>query len=577
MKIAMISLAYDPAGVGQMLCNAINNNTKHTINHILPTGSTLVERDKAINRFNIFMTPKQELAAMINEADLLHIHQIHPFQFKEAGPAIERCGVNWPEVLSKKPWVFHNHGGAFLINPPKFMKDIGKFKPQLLSCSPLTKYILPEAAWLPNLCPINDEMYLPTERDFDSTIKVCHKIWTEATKMYKGTLVLEEVADLLVKDGFDIYFKVFHNMQIDECLKESADYHVCIDNLTQGFIGMSGWESLSKGQVVIARLDPVVLEAYKTIGNGTPPPIINVSGMDELASVLRDLHDNRDVLKKLCKASRDWMEMFYTEDKIIDTYIKFYQSVIDAHQNMPIQNTKQIVERKKKMESKTDVPHESFEALPNKDQYTRMDGLMGSGAYNSYELDKIDEFWKEVGLIHDKDFIDCGVGVGRLTPIILKSKPRKYVGADFSTTMVKEFMQNFPAIECHCQDLANMYEIKDKSFDTAFIMYVFIHIVDEAKAQKAADELKRITRQHIVIGHDMTIPKWFQDKVDPRICRYVPREKLEKLFHPWKVKYYLEDYYQLFSPYDNDLDSKISFIVFENPDGVPKLPERFPN
>jgi len=596
MKIAMISLAYDPAGVGQMLTEAINTHTKHTCNHIIPTGASITERDKMTNRHNIFMTPVNELQSMINDADVIHIHQIHPFQDKEVGPASKQCGVKWTEVLSKKPWVFHNHGGAFLINPNKFMEHIGKFNPTLLMCSPLSKYIFPDSAYLPNLCPINSDNYKPTDRDFTKTMKVCHKIWYPSTKMYKGTEVLEEVFDLLKKDGFRIDFKVFHSMNIDKCLKDSADYHVCVDNITQGFIGMSGWESLAKGQVVIARLDPLVYLAYKKIGNGEAPPIINVSGMDELAAVMRDLDSDRTKLKRLCEESRSWMEKHYNEKKITQIYVDFYQSLIDGDytpeqiEKMELMSMAEEPKAQYTADAKDfdgDISRESFENLPNMNEATKSDGLMGSSMYNTYEIEKIDEFWKEVGLINNKKFLDLGCGIGRLTPTILKSKPKSYVGVDFSSTMVKEFMQNFPALQCYSQDLADLNQIPDKSADTSFIMYVLIHIIDrqkgvlngkpviDQKLKRAVEEIKRVTKEHIVIGQDMTIPKDFQEKVDGNICRFLPKDKLVELFHPWKLKYYLENYYQLYSPYDNDLDSKISFVVFENPEGVKPLPTMF--
>ncbi len=582
MNILMISLAYDPAGVGQMLCNSINSKTKHTCKHLLPTGYLITERDKAINRVNIFQASKDEIVDEINKADILHIHQVTPFQKKEIGPAADRFG-KWNEILSKKPWILHNHGGAFLINPPKFMKDIENYNPHLFLCSPLNKILFNNATWLQNIIPLNESLYMPVQRNFDKTLKIAHKIWFESTKMYKGTDVLIEVCDLLKKDGFDIDFKVYSNMNIDICLRKSAEDHICIDNLTQGFIGMSGWESLAKGQVVIARLDPIVVKAYKELCGNVKLPIINVTGMDELAKVIRELHDDRDKLKELCDYSRKWMEQYYNEDLIVKKYIEKYEEIIKNHSpNTRIKHQSYEVPKIIKEEiSKNTKQHgwsdarQNFEELPFKDPTTKLDGLMGSGMFNSYEIEKIDQFFKRVGLIHNRKFIDCGVGVGRLTPVVLKSKPKSYTGMDFSSSMVKEFKKNFPDISCYQQDIANMPQLKDKFFDTSFVIYVLIHITDSEELKKAAEELKRITRQYIIIGHDTTIPIEFQEKIAKNICRFVPREELEKLFQPWKIKYYFPNYYKLYSPYDNDLDSKISFIVFENPKGIKPINEEF--
>ncbi|MCP3684366.1 MAG: class I SAM-dependent methyltransferase [bacterium] len=602
MNILHLALGYDPAGVGQLLCNTINEDTKHTCKFILPTGSIMTEMDKQLNRFNLFQISTGEIQRMIKEADVIHMHQLHPWQKDEIGTAANRCSMQWNKILADKPWILHNHGGEFLINPPKFMKFIEHYNPRLLICSPLSEIVIPKSTWLPNLVPLDEPLYKPIVRQWNRKMEICHKIWFPSTGMYKGTKVLEEVCKLLKDNGYNLNFKVYHGLNIEECLKQTAKCHVCIDNLTQGFIGMSGWESMAKGQVVIARLDPLVKKAYTLLGEGEPPPIIHVTGMDELGKVLRELNNDREKLKEWCDKSREWMEKYYNPKKVTQMYMDFYEETIRIHKRgeVPVEPVVEKPKEKAKAEPKSNDkikqiqkefgvvgPRYNFEKLPHEDEEVRLNGLMGSSMLNTYEIDKVDEFFKEVGLIHNRVFLDCGCGVGRLTPTILKSHPKEYIGIDFSGSMVKEFSKNFPDLKSYQQDLADLNKFKDNSVDTAFIMYIFIHILDEKKGvlhgkpvireklKEAIEELKRVSRQYIIVGHDMTIPEEWQSRISPDICRFVPKEMLEKLFHPWKVKYWFPKYYQLYSPYDDDLDSATSFIVFENPEGVAPLPDEF--
>lgn len=124
-----------------------------------------------------------------------------------------------------------------------------------------------------------------------------------------------------------VQMDIMVDMHVRECLTKSSPHLICVDNLTQGFVGMACWESLSKGQAVIARLDPDVEEGYKRIGGGTCP-IINVSGMDEMCRVIRELSLDRERLKAICMEGRQWMETYYTTQHVINMYLELYEKAM---------------------------------------------------------------------------------------------------------------------------------------------------------------------------------------------------------------------------------------------------------
>lgn len=326
MNILHLNMFGDPAGASFLLHETLRkygHNSRHLIPaerhiHLIQQGCDIILNNKLQYLDKIFRT-----------ADIIHVNQ----QVIDDNYLPNKEILNY---LKNKPFIFHNHGGFQLLNPDE---QINRLKARvkkdfpIVVCSPLTKLIMPDSIWLPNIIPIYDQLYRPIIRTYEKeyNVKICCKIFSTQARMYKGTDVIEEMIKVFLIDkwGFPIEFKVFQDTPIIRVLQQSAEYHICIDNLTQGFIGLAGWESLSKGQVVLARLHPTVEEHYKSLGEGTQP-IINVSGMDEMCKVIRKLCEDRQLLKKKCEESRQWMEKYYQPKKIMKSYIDLYNKVIES-------------------------------------------------------------------------------------------------------------------------------------------------------------------------------------------------------------------------------------------------------
>ena len=323
MKVIHLNMGGDPAGVSWLLHNQLKGMgidsrhflaLKRYIHHLQQGTDLIIEQELDLAH------------KLIQEADILHINQEI---FSKWVPILLR-----QDIFDNKKIIFHNHGGFNLLYPELQIKQIEckvKHPFPYIGCSPLTKHVVPKALWLPSIVPINQPVYKPVKRDFDGDMLICHKVFAKQAGMYKGSEIVEEMTYRFLQERwrFPLKFKWFYDYPIADVLNQTAKYHVCIDNLTQGFIGMSGWESLSKGQVVIARLDPCVEKEYKIFGDGTCP-IINVSGMDEMCKVLRELCMDRKYLKQKCKESRDWMVKYYTPKRIADLYLNLYEDTING-------------------------------------------------------------------------------------------------------------------------------------------------------------------------------------------------------------------------------------------------------
>ena len=334
LNILIICFGHDPAGVMWLLTDNINKHTKHKAECIVRQRVPLTERSAGY----IYFTDLSEamLQKKIKNADIIHFVQNHPLQENVMTDIPTRFpNINWIDILKEKPCILHNHGGAVLLDTEKYIGDMAKYDIPILLCTPLNIPLFHTAKWLPNIIPINDPLYKPTERNWSENIKIEHKIFYLHGDYVKGTKMLLEVINTFLRDTFKYPVEMiwYHDLVLDECLRKSSECHMCIGTLTEGFAGMTIWESLSKGQVCLCRLDPTVYEAYTKLGDGTPPPILNPSGMDEMSKMIINLCKNRNQLKKLAIESRNWMEKHYNPEKLINLYIDYYKTIIKRKKN----------------------------------------------------------------------------------------------------------------------------------------------------------------------------------------------------------------------------------------------------
>ena len=323
LRVLMVNLVYDPAGVNWYLHDALNAHTTCRSSYV--TDHIHVKLPSA----TIKQWTTSELNAVIDEADIIHFNQYHPWH-PHALPSNIGKLVDWKQVAIKKPWVLHLHGGNILYDPSRYLRGvIGS--PKIIVCSPLYVQSVPHSVWLPNVLLLDHPLYQPEVRDWGDRIMVAQKMHSRNVDYIKGTKALAEVINTELRDnsGFPIQMDTFTDMGLDECLTRSGKHHICIDNITQGFVGMSAWEGLAKNQLVIARLDPIVEEAYRAFGDGDAPPIVNVRWLVDLAAELRRFCEHRSELRDQSLKGRPWMTRHYTPKRIAGLYTAFYEKAIE--------------------------------------------------------------------------------------------------------------------------------------------------------------------------------------------------------------------------------------------------------
>ena len=231
--------------------------------------------------------------------------------------------------LKDKKCVFHLHGNLDIWkwkNNPVTTALSKKMK--IVSCSPITETVIKGSVWLPNPLPTHEKRYLPVHKDWHGALKIIHTVIHEYNK---GTEDLKHVFNYLKDEcHMKIEPKILNRShELEAALDVKKQHHVCIDNITQGFIGMAGWEAMALKLSCIARLDPYVKKRYKEVLSPNEElPIIDVNGIDQMAQEIVELWQDTEYRSKQAEKSRLWMEKHYNIQKITDIWVEFYENLV---------------------------------------------------------------------------------------------------------------------------------------------------------------------------------------------------------------------------------------------------------
>lgn len=315
IRVAMIHEWLDPAGVGWLLARGMNESRDSiAVRHILHTRSAMQQQDDLI-----IGEDDAEIDEVLKQATVWHL---------QMWPNSRYMALRRPD----QALIHHDHCGVFALQADKMqrLRDMGC---TFLSCAPGIEQLIPDSRWVPNPMPLD-----PTGFAWYSDLyELGREIVDEPVKIQMShNYACGKGADAVLW-GIDEIRRVFgieleHNVRADHTavvpfrqhLQASKAANVLIDNFTQGFIGMSGWEGLAHGQAVLARLDERAIREYTALGEGEPPPIINCLSQNEFVAALLDLHRNPVKLTAIRKASREWAIRWYSQERIVGKWADVY-------------------------------------------------------------------------------------------------------------------------------------------------------------------------------------------------------------------------------------------------------------
>ena len=316
LKVAHIHPWWDSAGVGIIHTIMMNKYTDIEVRHIV-AGVTSLGHDTDL----ILGVHDEEIKKVLQEADVLHFNT-----FWYDDPQLQ-YKFPWAKYVKGKKLIFHMHGGSICFDYKK-LEEISKVA-TLVTCSPLIPKFMSFTTWVPNIIPISEPQYLPTERESKRPFRFLFMVNHDHNK---GRAEIEWLFHKLNNIyGYTILFESWlHRYSYMEGLEQRKAFDMVIDNITQGFIGMVGWETLCQEQICFARLAPETLECYTKLGEGTPPPIINVSGIDELAQQIIQFSSGKKNIQTIKKQGRSWMEKYYNPKRLCKQWEQRYLEIMKS-------------------------------------------------------------------------------------------------------------------------------------------------------------------------------------------------------------------------------------------------------
>lgn len=310
INILFVCVEFDPAGVGWGLRCAINRLSPHTAKHVcFNTTFAAPETDLQFKSID-------ELRPLLDWADVLHF-QSHIWSHRPGNKCFDFLPVNeYGGPSPFEPWLktkrvfFHMHCGRYQQDPGYWVKECARVGARIILCDPLCP--VPGGRYLPNIVSVPDGARVNPKAPFAVSV------YGTETDTRRNNVQIFGVLDWLKMPR-----KGFGNVPREQAFRERANYAVCLDNLTQGFVGMWTWEGLRMGAACVSRVSPKAEAAYRHV-YGQAPPIINVQNIDEMAQALRRLRDSAAMRAEYAEQGRAFARECMTDEKILDRYIALY-------------------------------------------------------------------------------------------------------------------------------------------------------------------------------------------------------------------------------------------------------------
>ena len=313
MNILMIT-DNDPAGMGIAFTKAINRYTDHSCRLITTATRYNFNFEKDIHIPDLDKDGFDEVEELLKRADIFHFHILKD-ENSYIGPFYVKDYINGKKI------VHHHHGHPdFRTNPLKYFEKYKRLGRKVLVSTPDLLTFMPDAVWQPNLVPVNDPLYMPSDINGNGIITICQ---SPTRKELKNTVEFNDTVDALQKRFSYLRSVVIENTLHRECLKMKRKCDIHFDHM-QGYYGVSSLEGLSQGKPVIAGLDDRNLCAIKDFTGARRLPWIIAKGREDLKMNLESLVLDRDFMKETGERSREFMERYWTEEMVIHRLNGFY-------------------------------------------------------------------------------------------------------------------------------------------------------------------------------------------------------------------------------------------------------------
>ena len=331
-KVAHI--AYTPlAGAPIRIVSALNNS-QYDVEARLVVLNEHAYGNRVFQNDLSWSKDEEACREVIRSADILHCH--HYFDLDSNVPFgenfIRMCAPN-----AKFLRQYHTHPLTIAGNNQSLAHEIIYSGVPSCVIAQFHERYYPNSLVVPNIVPIDDELYSPsehrTERRVAFSPSTNNSAWNDPNGFSRwDTKGAPETLSLLRKIQRqipDVEIDHIFNMPHEDCLQRKNRCGIFIDDLITGSYHLSGLESLAMGIPTLTYLDPRTLRTIQDISGSLDHPWVNCR-LEEASEYLSELLRNDALCRRLGQRSRSWMETYWNEQRMIKKYTEMYKSLLDT-------------------------------------------------------------------------------------------------------------------------------------------------------------------------------------------------------------------------------------------------------
>lgn len=295
------------------------------------SGSRTFENDLVWDR------QKEASLTLIDDCDILHLHHFFDLRNNPFGIDLTtqaRTGKKFVRQFHSAPGFLARRlcGGNQRAADEMVRSSI----PQLVIPHCAERFY-PRARVVPQVLPLDDELYMPLEPKTENPIifytpSVSSSAWLSEipesrweTKGYPETrCLLERVVACVRGASLSIIQDKPHSI----CLAERRRGHISIDEMISGSFHLCSFESLAQGLPTFAYLDARTLQVLADLTGSSSHPWMNFK-LEDSEQPLKTLLMDGDLRQQIGRYSREWMEKYWNPRDMVQHYVRAYRDLME--------------------------------------------------------------------------------------------------------------------------------------------------------------------------------------------------------------------------------------------------------
>lgn len=186
----------------------------------------------------------------------------------------------------------------------------------------------------PNIIPIRDPLLSPpTDVDGTSKVNVFYSA-SSKTSMWEqrwNTKGAPEVLKALNRARREVAFNINYvtDTPYAKCMEMKRRSDIVIGDTTSGSFHLTDLEALSQGRPTFTYADPRSIQVLMALLGCPELPFVNAR-IEELQAPLVELVKDSGLRREIGDYSRQWIEKWYRDDKLVDFYVRAYERLLDG-------------------------------------------------------------------------------------------------------------------------------------------------------------------------------------------------------------------------------------------------------